>query len=321
MFAAAVLRATLIFIDTPHIGRVLLLLAAWLIFFILELLFSRSQRQAWWTIVFLVLEAGLIVYLLSASEHDFFGFLFAILAMQAMQHHSPRFTGILIGLEAVLIFISLLAPLGALQAFAMSLIYTSLGAFLAAYIWSTQRAGSVQEQQQALVRDLQDANQKLEIHAARQEQLAASRERQHLARELHNSVTQIIFSMTLVTQSALLLQERSRAQVADQLTRLDQLSQSAISEMQILISRLAPQPAAGGGLVGALQLHVRERLKLDALAVTLEVEGAGLLKPDEEAGLFRIAQEALNNIVKHARVSQAVIRSSPERSALDGDQG
>ena len=92
------------------------------------------------------------------------------------------------------------------------------------------------------------------------------------------------------------------------MTALNQLSQSAMSEMQELISRLAPQAVSGGGLVSALQHHVEERRRMHNLEVTLEVNGSGPLDPAEEAGLFRIAQEALNNVMKHAGVSQATIR-------------
>ena len=306
MFAAAALRAFIIFQDEPFLSQILLVLAAWLILFLGDAFFAR--RLTWLTATCLVLEAGLILLLLLTLEQDFFAFLLAILSMQAMQRYSPRVVGILIGLFAVLTFLSLIGPIGALQALALTLSYAALGAFLSAYIWSTRRAGIVQVQQQALVGKLQEANQRLEFHARQQEQLAAGRERQRLARELHNSVTQTIFSMTLTTQSTLLLLERDQGQVRGQLDRLDQLAQSALAEMQVLISRLAPETVTGGGFISTLQRHLDERQRLDNLEVRLEVVGDQRLDPVEEAGMFRIAQEALNNIVKHARVSQAVIR-------------
>jgi signal transduction histidine kinase len=114
--------------------------------------------------------------------------------------------------------------------------------------------------------------------------------------------------MNLTTQSALLLLERDRPQVAAQLERLDQLAQSALAEMQVLISKLAPEARAAGGFLAALQKHLSDRLRLEALSVSLEVQGSQPLEVVEEAGLFRIAQEALNNIVKHAGTSQAVLR-------------
>jgi signal transduction histidine kinase len=212
------------------------------------------------------------------------------------------------GCSALLIFGALFPRIGFLQALALALVYTTSGAFMTAYIWSTRRAGIVQEQEQKLMEELRAANERLEFHARQQEQLAAGRERQRLARELHDSVTQTIFSMTLTTQSALLLLDRDRSQVPGQLDRLNELSRSAMFEMQELISRLAPQAVTGGGLIGALQHHVQERRRVHNLEVNLEVDGSTPLGPSEEASLFRIAQEALNNIVKHAGVSKATIR-------------
>jgi signal transduction histidine kinase len=306
LFSATALRTYFIFKDTPYLGKALSLLAAWLLLFLGNIILSR--RLAWSTILFLGLEASLILYLLVASGEDFFAILFAILGMQAMQRYSPRVVTILVSICAVLTFLALVGRIGLLQALALTLIYSAVGAFMAAYIWSARRAGMAQEQEQKLVEQLQAANEQLEFHARQQEQLAAGRERQRLARELHDSVTQTIFSMTLTTQSALLLLDRDLAQVTGQLDRLDQLAQSAMAEMQELISRLAPQAVSGGGLVSALQHHIKERRRMNNLEVTLEVNGDGTLAPAEEAGLFRIAQEALNNVVKHAGVSQVMIR-------------
>jgi len=306
MFAAAALRVLIIFQDAPLLGQTLLVLVGGLLLFLGNI--WLTQRAAWITILFLLLETALILFLLLTTGQDFFAFLFATLGMQAMQRYSPRVVAGLISLFAALTFLTLLEPMGALQAFALSLIYTALGALMTAYIWSTRRAGIAQQQQQRLVDELQQANQRLENYSVQQEQLAAGRERQRLGRELHDSVTQTIFSMTLTTQSALLLLERDQSQVAGQLDRLDQLSQSALSEMQELISRLAPQPAPAGGFVAALQRHLDERRRMDGLDVALEVEGDQSLGSAEQSGLFRIAQEALNNIVKHAQVSQALIR-------------
>ena len=306
LFGAAALRAFLIFQDAPFIHLVLLVLAGWLALFIGDNFLAR--RLVWSTAVFITAEAGLIMLVLLTTGQDFFACLFAILGMQAMRRYSPQVVGALMGFSALLIFGALVERIGLLQALALALVYTTLGAFMTAYIWSTRRAEVSQEQEQKLLEQLRVANQRLEFHAHQQEQLAAGRERQRLARELHDSVTQTIFSMTLTTRSALLLLNRDPSQVVGQLDRLDQLSQSAMSEMQELISHLAPQAVSGGGLVSALQHHVDERRRMHNLEVALEVDGSGSLDPTEEAGLFRIAQEALNNVMKHAGVSRATIR-------------
>ncbi len=155
--------------------------------------------------------------------------------------------------------------------------------------------------------ELQETNRQLQAYSKQLEQLAVTRERHRLARELHDSVTQTIFSMTLTTQSALLLLDRDPRQASAQLDRLHQLSQSALAEMRVLISELRPEKVAEGGLVAALRRHLADHRVSEGLAVTLEVEGGQPLRPAEEQGLFRIAREALNNIVKHAQASQARI--------------
>jgi signal transduction histidine kinase len=261
------------------------------------------------------MEAGLVMLLLLSTRQDFFACLFAILGMQAMQRYSPRVVGGLMGFSALLIFGALFEQIGSLQALALALVYTTLGAFMTAYIWSTHQADVAQDQEQKLMEELQVANNRLEFLARQQEQLAAGRERQRFARELHDSVTQTIFSMTLTTQSALLLLYRDPSQVPNQLYRLNQLARSAISEMQELITRLAPKAVSGGGLINALQYHLEERRRMQNLDVILNVDGNGSLNPAEEAGLFRIAQEGLNNVVKHAGVSQATLRLHLAESA------
>jgi signal transduction histidine kinase len=114
--------------------------------------------------------------------------------------------------------------------------------------------------------------------------------------------------MTLTTQSALILLDRDSDRAEKRLERLKQLAQAAISEMQVLISELRPAKFVERGLAAALREHIAERQLPETLAITLEVDGSQLLTSNEEQNLFRIAQEAVNNIVKHSCASQACIR-------------
>jgi signal transduction histidine kinase len=306
MFAAASLRAALVYQHSPLLGKIMLLLAASLLAFAgSSLLTSRSSRLP---ALLIGLEILLVLALLLVTHSDFFAFLFAIVGMQAMQQYASRVAAVLIGLMALLTLASLVRSMGIFQALALTLACTAVSAFLATYIGSTRRARVIQDRQQMLAGELQETNRKLEMYSQQARQLAAGRERQRLARELHDSVTQTIFSMTLTTQSALLLLERDPAKVSGQLDRLDDLAQGAQSEMQVLISELAPEARSGGGFLASLKQHLADRQRLDGLSVSLEAEGSQPLNPAEAASLFRIAQEALNNIVKHAGVPQAVLR-------------
>ncbi|MGD1992726.1 MAG: GAF domain-containing protein [Anaerolineae bacterium] len=133
------------------------------------------------------------------------------------------------------------------------------------------------------------------------EQLAVVRERERLARELHDSVTQSLYSVTLLAEAGQrLAADGDLTRVQGYLDRLGEISQQALKEMRLLVYELRPLVLRREGLVGALQLRldaVEKRAGVDArLLTTGEIE---LPAPMEEA-LYRIAQEALNNALKHA---------------------
>lgn len=311
MFAAAALRALIVFQASPLLGKVLLLLAAWLLAFAGTVLLAG--RRPFFSILLITLEVATTLALALITKADFFVFVFAIPCMQTMQRFSRKGAALLVGLTTVLTLLSLLQSQGVLFASGMAVVYFGGTILLVAYISSTRRASLIEVEQHRLVADVQQANDRLEAHARQLERLAAERERQRLARELHDSVTQTLYSMTLTTQSALLLLGRDPRLVGPQLERLEELTQSALSEMQVLILKLAPERGAEGGLAAYLQQHLEERRRLEDLSIRLEVQGSLALQPAEEANLFRIAQEALNNTVKHAHVSEAVLRLHLDR--------
>ncbi|MBE0698744.1 MAG: sensor histidine kinase, partial [Anaerolineaceae bacterium] len=148
-------------------------------------------------------------------------------------------------------------------------------------------------------------------------------ERNRLARELHDSVTQTIFSMTLTAQSTRILLDRDPTRVAAQLDHLQSLAQSALAEMRSLIQQ-RPRSIAEEGLVEALRRHAAERSAQDGLQVDLRITGNQRLPISTEEALFRIIQEALNNIAKHASTNNATVtlclEKNPVWAAID-DQG
>jgi signal transduction histidine kinase len=242
------------------------------------------------------------------DRSDFLAILFAILSLQVMVRFRPKIGRLCVGLFAPLIAISLSFSYSISEACALTLLYTGLNIFVAFYSRATQRALSVRTQNQKMMEELEANNRQLQAYAQQLEQLAVARERLHLARELHDSVTQTIFSMNLSTQSTLVLLERDPSRVRGQLDHLNQLAQGALSEMHVLISELRPKQELSGGLSAAIHRHIASRPIPETLSISIEAEGDQPLKSAEEQGLFRIVQEAVNNIVKHSQAAQATIR-------------
>ena len=143
----------------------------------------------------------------------------------------------------------------------------------------------------------------------RAQQLAVLEERQRLARDLHDSVTQSLYGLTMYAEAATrLLNSGNIDMAADYLRELRATSQEALREMRLLIFELRPSILEEEGLVAALQYRLESVEKRSGLETSLEVEGEdGQLSPDVEEELYRIAQEALNNALKHAQANQVMI--------------
>ena len=157
---------------------------------------------------------------------------------------------------------------------------------------------------QGASRDISD-QMRLEAELRRQAgELAAGEERAHLARELHDSVTQALFSMTLVSRSVELLLERDPEAAREQLTQLRDLQREALAEMRALIFELRPGNLEQDGLVRALKTHATALQGRLGLPIVVESDLTERLPLPAEEALYRIAQEALHNVVKHAVAHQ-----------------
>ncbi|MEZ4835507.1 MAG: sensor histidine kinase [Caldilineaceae bacterium] len=127
-------------------------------------------------------------------------------------------------------------------------------------------------------------------------------ERQRLARELHDSVTQSLYSVNLLAETA------HRAVTANDLERTNylvdrvgEMARQALKEMRLLVYELRPAALAQEGLVGALQQRLDTVEGRAGVKTQLRIDGDPARIPQQmEAHLYRIAQEALNNALKHA---------------------
>ena len=138
-------------------------------------------------------------------------------------------------------------------------------------------------------------------------ELASSQERAHLARELHDSVTQALFSMTLVTRTTELLVDRDSEKAKEQLASLRDLQREALAEMRALIFELRPGNLEQDGLLPALKTHTAALQGRIGLPIVVTSDLDERLPLNVEEVLYRISQEALHNVVKHAAARQVTL--------------
>ncbi|MCB0173085.1 MAG: sensor histidine kinase, partial [Anaerolineae bacterium] len=137
--------------------------------------------------------------------------------------------------------------------------------------------------------------------------LASLEERRHLARELHDSVSQALYGIALGTRTARMLLDRDPTKLAEPLDYIMNLAEAGLTEMRALIFELRPEILESEGLVGALSkqaeaLRVRHKLQVET---NFGPEPAVPL-PCKEA-FYRIAQEATHNVVKHAKAERIIL--------------
>jgi signal transduction histidine kinase len=137
---------------------------------------------------------------------------------------------------------------------------------------------------------------------------AISEERARLARDLHDSVTQSIYSLTLLAEAGQRMIKNGDIQQAESNHfRLREIAQQALQEMRLMVYELRPQVLRSEGLIGALEQRleaVERRAGIDArLVVDAELE----IPAELEVELLHISQEALNNALKHSKAYEVVL--------------
>ena len=146
-------------------------------------------------------------------------------------------------------------------------------------------------------------------------QLAALEERQRLARELHDSVSQVLFSIGLSARSARTMLERNNVErAAATVENVVKLAEMGMAEMRALIFELRPESLAQEGLNAALTKQAAALRARHSIAVETTLGEEPDVPLAIKEALYRIAQEATHNTVKHARAERIDIR-------LTGDAG
>ncbi len=189
-------------------------------------------------------------------------------------------------------------------------------------ILATAEVSAVSEDEEQLIEGLAKQVGTALEHArlySQSRQLAVTEERQRLARDLHDSVTQSLFSMSMMAQALPNLIERNAGRAVERATRLSELARGALAEMRMLILELRPAALREMGLVDALERYVPGFSSREDMDATFCVEGLQRRLPhDQEDALFRVLQEALSNVARHSQAGHVsvVLQFEPQTASL-----
>ena len=152
------------------------------------------------------------------------------------------------------------------------------------------------------------------------QQLAVIEERNRLARELHDSVTQALYGITLHAEAAYRQLSINQTDLAnDQLTELRNTAQDALREMRLLIFELRPSVMEQQGLIPALRARLEAVEERAGMSVEFNLDENLVIDEKIQDVFYRIAQEALNNALKHAKANRIILNlnRTPEFIAME----
>jgi signal transduction histidine kinase len=239
VLGVAGLRILIFYQGQPVLMPALLLLGVHTLVYTTALLLPARPRGFRW--LYFPLQAALVLVLTNLRPFlDASAILYLPLFLQVLHAFSRPTALAWMTLFAALLTATVVLGMGWAAGLSFDLVVLGGCVFLVSYDHLSARTRADEAETRVLVAELQHAHQTLQRYAAQAEELAAARERNRLARELHDSVSQVIFSIILTGQSARLLLERDPARVPEQLDRLQEMTSSALSQLRSLIAQLRP---------------------------------------------------------------------------------
>jgi len=267
-----------------------------------------SRRYPVLTQSFLLLQSAVItVLILTPPLQDFYAMLFLGLSLVTAKYLSAPRDLLWLGFFCLVVSVTLVAAWGLAEGVTYFPIYVAGILVLGLYGRTSRKAEEARKRSEDLLAQLQTANRKLHSYAEQAEEVAKIHERNRLARELHDAATQTVFSINLTAEAARMALTQDPGRLPALLEKIQESSADALAEMRALVGELRPRNMTEDGLAPTLRQHftIRERRERLRIAFTVDGEERGDL--DVKEALFRTAQEALNNVVKHAGVSEAEV--------------
>jgi signal transduction histidine kinase/uncharacterized protein YigA (DUF484 family) len=167
-----------------------------------------------------------------------------------------------------------------------------------------------------LVDIMEAARRRAESYAEQAQSMASLEERNRLARELHDSVSQALYGIVLGARTARALLDRDPSRLQEPLDYILALADAGLTEMRALIFELRPESLENDGLVIALQKQATALQARYQLKVITEFCGEPTIPLETKESIYRIAREALHNTVKHARASEIRLEIFCENNQL-----
>jgi signal transduction histidine kinase len=191
--------------------------------------------------------------------------------------------------------------------------------FVALFVKLLMREETARNRAEGLAKELEAANHQLSAYAAQAEELAISKERNRLAREIHDSLGHYLTVINVQLQAALTVMDEDRQRAVTAVETAQQLTQEGLASVRQSVSALRESPLGDKPLTEAIELLVQETQSAGIVVETALLGQPRRLEAAAELALYRTVQEGLTNTRKHSRASRVDLTldySEPDRVAL-----
>lgn len=273
----------------------------------------ETRTQIYFGVQTALIFCGMLLY----YRLHFFALLFIPLGGQVI-FLLPRKKAIAwIAVFSIAILVGQAIQLRFVDSFPFTILY--IGGLVSAVSFSTLilRANEARIQSDRLLDELQKTHRQLQDYSGQAEELATAKERNRLARELHDSVAQTLYGLTLQAEAAARELNAGRVDKAtEQLREIRDSAQQSLQETRLLIFELRPPILEQEGLASALRARLESVESRSGLKAQIQLHEVGQLPAKVEAGLYGVSNEALNNVLKHARATEVKVSLKKESNKV-----
>ncbi len=273
--------------------------------------------RPWGPYLYTSLQTALIVAILATPPHNLIVVvLFFVLSAEVTMMYPPRVSGAWIVLFTLITLAAygVIAGAGGLAAVP---IYAAGYVFFAIFAQQTARAEAARAESERLLLELQEAHRQLQSYAAQAEELAVQQERNHLAREMHDTLGHRLTVSSVQLQAAQRLISSAPDRAAQMVGAVQVEIREGLQELRRTVATLRAPVEADLALGPALQRLTGEFQQATGLVVHLAVaDNLPELSLNQRHTLYRGAQEALTNIQKHAGAAEAWVELSRNDGAV-----
>jgi signal transduction histidine kinase len=248
-----------------------------------------------------------LLFLLGSQNSDAFNFLFLMLVIHISVASPVRVAVLWISLCFAIVATITLMTRGTEGLYAV-IFYSITFVVCGFFGYVLQQAEVARDRNQRLVEELQSTQQKLQ-------ELAVLEERNRLARDLHDSVKQQVFAISMQLSAArTALSETDRAYPP--VVEAERLAQQAGTELTSLIHELRPPGLAQKTLAEAMREHVNDWVRQNKIKAEMNIDSSISLRVEAEQALFRVLQEALSNVARHSQADRVAVTLKSENGTV-----